>query len=68
MVTGGYGLLVWPFSVTSAEVYEKSTWSYVASLPSTRGDLSAATVDNSVFLFGEICKFSSQTQLVIVCI
>ena len=39
--------------LSSTEIYLGSTWSYAASLPSARAWLSAATLDNSVFVFGK---------------
>ena len=54
--------------ISSTEIYKQSAWSYVASLPFPHSSFSAATVDNSVFVFGKNFKFSSQTELVIVCI
>ena len=46
LVTGGiFG--------SSTEIYRHSAWSYAASLPSPRSYFSAATVDNSVFVFGK---------------
>jgi len=43
-------------SLSSTEIYSESTsrWSYVASLPSGRYGISAATLDNFVFVFGKI--------------
>ena len=64
-MTGGgfYGNIY----LSSTEIYVQSTWSYAASLPSPRRYLSASTVDNSVFVFGKIFKFSSQTETVTFC-
>ena len=50
--------------LSSTEIYVQSAWSYAASLPSPRRFLSASTVDNSVFVFGNVFKFSSQTETV----
>ena len=59
-MTGGYdGSLL-----SSTEIYVQSAWSYAAPLPSPRRFLSASTVDNSVFVFGNVFKFSSQTETV----
>ena len=68
MVTGGFDHDGSLDPLSSTEIYVQSAWSYVASLPSPRDSLSATTVDNSVFVFGKNFKFSSQTELVIVCI
>jgi len=38
--------------LSSTEIYTQTSWSPAASLPSPRYGLSAATVDNSVFVFG----------------
>ena len=51
LVTGGYRNDPYE-KISSTEIYVKSTWSYVSSLPSGRGYLSAATVDNVVYIFG----------------
>ena len=53
MVTGGYG----SGYLSSTEIYSGSAWAYAASLPSPRYGLSAATVDNSVFVFGLYFNF-----------
>ena len=60
MVTGGHD----GYLLSSTEIYVQSAWSYAASLPSPRRFLSASTVDNSVFVFGNVFKFSSQTETV----
>ena len=45
--------------LSSTEIYVESAWSYVASLPSpARIGLSAATLDNSVFVFGLYFKLN----------
>ena len=40
--------------ISSTEIHVQSTWSYVSSLPSGRGYLPAATVDNVVYIFGNL--------------
>jgi len=52
LVTGGY--LSDSTILSSTELYleSTSTWSYAASLPSARSGISAATLDNSIFIFG----------------
>ena len=58
LVTGGIGS---GNHLSSTEIYQQSTWSYAASLPSPRSGLSAANVENSVFVFGKrISKFSME--------
>ena len=49
LVTGGDN------GVSSSELYvdSASAWSYAASLPSPRSSLTAATLGNSVFVFGD---------------
>ena len=39
--------------MSSVEIYVHPAWSYGTSLPSPRNALSAATLDNSVFVFGK---------------
>ena len=58
MVTGGWDGSV---SLSSTEIYleSTSTWSIAAALPSGRSGLSAATLDNSVFVFGKDISYIS---------
>ena len=58
LVTGGSGSSPANF-LSSTEIYAQSAWSYIASLPSPRNGLSAATVGNSVFVFGNIFILNS---------
>ena len=51
MVTGGHAS---EQHLSSTEIYVNLAWSYAASLPSPRSYLSAATVMNSVLVFGKI--------------
>ena len=51
MVTGGHAS---EQHLSSTEIYVNLAWSYAASLPSPRSYLSAATVINSVLVFGKI--------------
>ena len=53
-MTGGIGGLK---KISSTEIYKQSAWSYVASLPFPHSSFSAATVDNSVFVFGKKFNF-----------
>ena len=50
-MTGGMGRN--GVHLTSTEIYDGSSWTYAASLPSKRSSFSASTLDNSVFVFGE---------------
>jgi len=53
LVTGGSDGSGVDGFLSSTEIYVESAWSYIASLPSpARIGLSAATLDNSVFVFG----------------
>ena len=54
LVTGGY-LSGGGTYLSSTEIYLESTlkWSFAAALPSARSGISAATLDNSVFVFGK---------------
>ena len=55
LVTGGAD--AWGNLLSSTEIYldvdSTSAWSYAASLPSGRECMVSATLDNSVFVFGE---------------
>ena len=39
--------------MSSTEIYKKNSWTFAASLPQARNHVSAAALDNSVFVFGE---------------
>ena len=52
LVTGGWDGSDY-FSSTEIYLESTSTWSYAAALPSSRYGISAATLDNSVFVFGK---------------
>ena len=53
LVTGGVDNNFVLQSSTEIYVYSSSAWSYAASLPSARKQSMSASLDNSVFLFGE---------------
>ena len=40
--------------LSSTEIYDGTDWSYAASLPSKRFQHVAVTLDNSVFVLGEL--------------
>ena len=50
MVVSGYGTKAF---VSTVEILVEETWSYVASFPSPRYFLKAATLANSVSVFGK---------------
>ena len=50
LVTGGHDIS--PMGLSSTEIYIESVWSFSQSLPTPRVYFSAATVGNSVYIFG----------------
>ena len=50
LVTGGHDIS--PMGLSSTEIYLDSAWSFSHSLPTPRAYFSAATVGNSVYIFG----------------
>ena len=53
LVTGGRQYSGGYITLDSTEVLEDNTWKMSAPLPSARHGLSAASVENSIFVFGE---------------
>ena len=51
LVTGGRGDS--NNILDSTEILEDTTWKITAPLPSARYDLSAASIDNKIFVFGK---------------
>ena len=49
--------------LSSTEIYVGSVWTYAAPLPSKRSHMSAATLDNSVFVFGEFLCFKANKSV-----
>ena len=60
LVTGGQDFSNNYLSTT--EIYVHSTWSYVSSLPSPRAYFPAATVDNVVYVFGNLFNLKLNYQ------
>ena len=57
LVTGGGRYSVGQVYLDSTEVLEAGTWRITGPLPSARAGLRAVSVDNRIFIFGEICFY-----------
>ena len=51
--------------MSSTEIYKKNSWTFAASLPQGRSEVSAAALDNSVFVFGEDNVFHYQSVFIV---
>ena len=51
LVTGGWD--DYRDNLDSTEILEDNNWRITAPLPSARGYLSAASIDNKIFVFGK---------------
>ena len=54
LVTGGGNVVGDLDSTELLDGLSSSSWRHVAKLPSARGDLRAATLDNKLFIFGKL--------------
>ena len=62
LVTGGYTSGGY---TSSTEIYKNNNWTLVAPLPQARFYVSAATLDNSVFVFGKNNHIHCQSGIIV---